>query len=146
MNKILLFRILPALALGFTGLLAAYAGSQYRLGSLAAMGPGFMPLLLGLCLLALALFLLWFERRPTTPLPALPLRPLICVAAGVMAWALLAEPAGFLVAGAMQLLLSALALPGTNWRWVLPGVLVMVIIAHVIFVVLLGLPLAAVGR
>lgn len=136
---------LPALLLALTGLSVAWAGSNYRTGSLTAMGPGFMPMALGVCLFLLALTLLWSEREGKVRLATLPLRPVLYVAAGILIWALMVDVAGFFPAAAAQLLLSAGALPQKNWRRVVIGAALLSLATWVLFVIVLRLPLAAFG-
>ena len=76
----------------------------------------------------------------------LPLRPLLCVSAGILAWVLLADRAGFFAAGLAQVLLSSLALPGQKWMVIGAIAVVLNIAAYVLFVHFLGLPLPAFGN
>lgn len=140
-----IFSLLPPFALLCIGLGSAWIGSGYDIGTLTAMGPGFLPVALGLCLAALAAVLLWLERPSELELK-LPLRPVLCISAGIVAWVLLAERVGFFPAGLAQVLLSSLALPRQNW--IVIGVIsaVLTALAYALFVVLLGLPLPAFGN
>lgn len=140
-----LFSLLPPLALLCVGLGSAWLGSSYDVGTLTAMGPGFLPVSLGLCLALLALLLLWLEKPDVMHAPV-PWRPLACVSAGIVAWVVLAESAGFVAAGLAQLLLSSLALPGQNWRLVAVIAVVLTGAAYALFVIALGLPLPAFGN
>jgi hypothetical protein len=136
--------LLPPFALLCIGLGTAWMGSGYDVGTLTAMGPGFLPVALGLCLAALAALLLWLEKPAGLVLP-LPLRPVLCVSAGLVAWVLLADRLGFFAAGLAQVLLSSLALP--NQKWVMVGIIAVAlnIAAYLLFVGVLGLPLPAFG-
>lgn len=139
-----LLGILPAFLLLAIGLGTAWIGSAYKVGTLTAMGPGFMPVALGVCLVVLAGLLLW-QEKPVVQALVLPLRPVLCVSAGLLAWVLLADRFGFFPAAFAQLLLSALALPKQNWRIVLVVAVVLSLAAYGLFVMLLGLPLPAFG-
>ena len=145
MNLLPLLRNLPVLVLGLTGLGFAFAGSNYRVGSLTSMGPGFMPLMLGVFLAVLAFLLYRSERKDTIVLPVLPLRPVLCVSAGILVWTLLADAWGFFPAALVQLVLSALAVSGHQWSKLLTGSVLFSIATYGVFVILLGLPLAAFG-
>lgn len=136
--------LLPALLLLGTGLGLAWTGSAYKVGTLTAMGPGFMPVALGLCLVALAVVLLW-QEKPVVQALVLPLRPVLCVSAGILAWVLLADRFGFFPSAFAQLLLSSLALPKQNWRIVMVVAVVLSLASYALFVLLLGLPLPAFG-
>lgn len=139
------FSLLPPFALLCIGLGSAWVGSSYDVGTLTAMGPGFLPVALGLCLAFLAALLLWFEQPATVDMK-LPLRPVICVSLGVLAWVLLADRAGFLAAGVAQVALSSLALPGQKWLTIAIIAIVLNIAAFSLFVLVLGLPLRAFGN
>jgi hypothetical protein len=142
-----LFGLLPPFTLLCIGLVSAWIGSSYDVGTLTAMGPGFLPVALGLCLALLAALLLWLEKPAELSLSfPLPLRPIACVSAGFVAWVLLAESAGFFAAGIAQVLLSSLALPGQKWGTVALIAVVLNIAAYALFVVVLGLPLPAFGN
>lgn len=134
---------LPALSLAAVGLVAVLIGRHYPLGSLTAMGPGFLPVLLGVLLLVLAALLLWREVAQHPALP--PLRPLLCVTAGMLGWALLADRFGFFPAALVQLGLSALALPQAERRVDLLVAVLLSVVAYLLFVRVLGLPLPAFG-
>lgn len=137
---------LPALLLALTGLAVLIGGSRYPSGSLTSMGPGFMPVLYGVLLLLLALVVLLLEWR-TLPVvtSVVPLRPLLCAALSMLCWALLAERFGFVPSALVQLGLAYLAVPKQRWPQVLLSAAVLTLVAYLVFVVLLGLPLPAVG-
>jgi len=140
---------LPTLLLAVLGVALIVIGRGYQVGSLTAMGPGFLPVLLGVVLLALSALLLLREAAlPLLPLPLplpLPLRPLVCVAAGMLAWALLAERLGFFAAALAQILLTSMALPQQERRLELIVAVLLSIGAYLLFVRVLGLPLPAFG-
>ena len=143
-TKILQF--LPAVLLAVTGLGVATLGSSYQVGSLTAMGPGFMPVALGVCLVLLGIALFAGELRiaPKTEL-GFPLRPVLWVGGGILAWAMLIDVLGFFPASIVQLLFSSFALPQEGWRSVLILALGMTLAAYILFVTLLGVPVPAFG-
>lgn len=132
---------LPALLFVVVALILIVVGHAYRLGSLTAMGPGFMPVLLGVLLLLLAMLLLW--REPALHPQAAAWRPLCCVALGMLAWTQLAEPFGFFPAALAQIVITAFALPQAQRRQDLVLALLLSIAAYLLFVRALGLPLPA---
>lgn len=144
MNEKILSLLAP-FALLCIGLGSAWVGSGYDVGTLTAMGPGFLPVALGLCLAFLAAMLLWLET-PAHLESKLLLRPVFCVGLGLLAWVFLAERAGFIAAGLAQVALSSLALPGQKWLTVGIIAVVLNIAAYVLFVLVLGLPLPAFGN
>lgn len=139
-------QFMPALVLALIGLAVVIGGSDFEIGSLTAMGPGFMPVLLGCVLLLLAFVLLLLEWRTLPVAAALPsARPLLCAGLSIVVWALLAERAGFVLASVAQLLLAYAAISQPDWRKVLYSSAVITALAFITFVLLLGLPLPAVG-
>jgi hypothetical protein len=140
-----IFSLLPPFALLCVGLGSAWIGSGYEIGTLTAMGPGFLPVAFGLCLAFLAALLLWLERPADSDMK-LPLRPIICVSLGIVAWVLLADRAGFFAAGLAQVALSSLALPGQKGLTIAIIAVVLNIAAFALFVLVLGLPLSAFGN
>jgi hypothetical protein len=140
-----IFSLLPPFVLLCVGFAFAWVGSGYEVGTLTAMGPGFLPVALGVCLAFLAALLLWLER-PAEAEMKLALRPIVCVSVGIVAWVLLAERAGFFAAGIAQVALSSLALPGQKWLTIAIIAVVLNIAAFALFVLVLGLPLPAFGN
>ncbi len=133
-------------AVGLGLLAAAYlvAGRAYPLDTLAVPGPGIVPLVAGLVLLALAVWQLAAARRPAAeaaPTGApLALTPLALVAVLVLYAALLPR-LGFAPA-AFGLVFAAARLLGLGGWW-RPTVLALgaTVLGRVIFVTWLGVPL-----
>lgn len=139
-------QLLPALLLALSGLGVLIGGSHYQTGSLTQMGPGFMPALLGSLLLLLSLLVVVIECKALPGVHTrLPLRPLLCAGASIVAWALLVDITGFVPACLLQLLLAFAAMPQANWRQVVLCCVVITALAYVLFVPLLGIPLQAFG-
>lgn len=141
-----ILQLLPAIVLALVGLGVAVLGSRYQMGSLTAMGPGFIPVVLGVCLILLALGLLVGELRaaPDANL-GFPLRPVLWVGGGILAWALLINILGFFPASIVQLLFSSLSLKQQSWRTIALLALGMTLGSYIVFVTLLGVPVPAFG-
>jgi len=137
---------MPAAVLALTGIGVAVQGSSYQIGTLTAMGPGFLPVALGVCLILLALVLGSAELRvaPEKEL-AFPLRPVLWVGGGILAWVLLIDVLGFFPASIVQLLFSSLALQQQGWRSIAMLVIGMTLVSYIVFVTLLGVPVPAFG-
>ena len=106
------------------------------------MGPGFFPTILGGLLAALG-FSLTIPAlfRDGEALPRLGLRPVLAILLGIVVFALLLAPLGFVIASAALILIAGLADPELR-RVEHVGLTVFLIAFSVaIFVVLLGLPL-----
>jgi hypothetical protein len=136
---------LPALVLAVLGISAAMVALNYGVGSFTHMGPGFIPMMLGIVLVLLSGVILWHEINLPETWIAPSWRPFIAITLGILAWAGLAESAGFFIAAAAQIILSSLALPNPRWRSILILVVVLSSIGYFLFVMQLGVPLEALG-
>ena len=115
---------------------------NYRLGTPARMGPGFFPTILGGILAALGLSLaIPALVRDGDPLPRLSLRPMLAILAGIVIFALLLTPLGFVIASAALILIAGLAEPELRRLEHVGLTLFLIAFSVAIFVVLLGLPL-----
>ena len=145
--------MLPALLLILLGVGAGIIAYGYDIGSFTSMGPGFFPLVLGIELVLLCALVLWRDRpavsktpqRSKPTVPAFAWRPFCAVSAGILAWALLAESAGFFIAAVCQVVITALALPAPRWRGILIMAGLLAVGGYLLFVVQLGVPLEAMG-
>jgi len=90
---------------------AAFAGSQqYEIGTASQMGAGYLPALIGIVLVVLGAFSLvnaWRLRTPD-PIAKSSLEPFVLVVASVVAFALLIDTAGLVVALIALVLISSL--------------------------------------
>ena len=135
---------LPALTLALVGVAIILVGRSYNVGTLTNMGPGFMPVLGGIVLLALVLAQVFTDRDKAAPGSASPgLRALLLCTGSILVWAMLAEPAGVIPASLLQLLLANAAVPQASWKVVLAISAFISVAVYVVFVVLLGVPLRA---
>lgn len=159
--------LVPATLMAGLALGVIVGGLYYDTGTLQRMGPGFMPVMLGALLLLLALLeagATWLGQRahnlsarqpdsqaaaqpvaqPDT-LPPLQARPLIFASLSILLWSLVVEGFGFIPAAILQLLLAYAAVRQPDWRMVLLHSGLASVVAFVLFVLLLGLPLRALG-
>jgi hypothetical protein len=134
-----------AIILLLLGLGASLIAISYEVGSFTRMGPGFIPLALAISLALLAGVILLRERSVSELLAPVEWRPFLAVIAGILAWVILVETAGFFIASACQILLCSLALPNQKWRSILIFTLALTLIGYLIFVLQLGVPLNAFG-
>ena len=83
------------------GAFAMVYGSRYPLGTAARMGPGYYPLLAssGLVLLGLVLVVRSFVTTTTGEVGSVNLRPLVLILIGTLAFGLLIDRAGLIIAG-----------------------------------------------
>lgn len=92
------------------GGVALHQASHLRIGTAAAMGPGYFPMMLGILSLGFAALIAvdaW--RNAETRVDLGPLRPVILLMASILAFALLLNVAGGVIATAVMLVIGALA-------------------------------------
>lgn len=127
------------LAIGIALMLIA---RNYRFGTAARMGPGFFPAMLGGLLAVLGLTLsIPALARDGDAFPRLHLRPLLTILIGIVIFALVLQPLGFVLSAAILVLVCGLADP--ELRFVESAGLAVLLTAFCVgvFVALLGLPL-----
>lgn len=88
---------------------AVYGSVNYRIGSFAQMGPGMLPLLLGIMLAGIGMIIavMGLFRSGTVPQPDI--RSLLAVICGIVAFALVTEWFGMVPAVVVLTVASALA-------------------------------------
>jgi len=122
------------------GFLVVIEGLSYSIGTLARMGPGMLPLILGsLLLLCGALIMVLADTDPEGS-QAVVLRPVISILAAMLTFALLVEPAGLIPATAVLVFISCYADPEHTWKSATGLFLVLLALVWIIFVVALGIP------
>ena len=115
---------------------------NYRFGTAARMGPGFFPTMLGGLLTGLGLLLsIPSLIQNGDAFPKLHLRPLLTILFGIIVFALLMQPLGFVFAAGVLILICGFADP--DLRLIESAGLAVLLTAFcvVVFVLLLGLPL-----
>lgn len=138
---------LGGVALTFTGLAAAALATEYRIGTLGQMGPGFFPILLGLLLAALGLKIS-LAPTPTEPrlLPRPPWRAMVLIALGIGLFAATIDRLGLIIATASMVYVVSYADLRTTWRSAIMLSVTVSTAAVFIFIWLLDLPIHAVWR
>jgi hypothetical protein len=123
------------------GATIAYFGSQYPIGTLARMGPGYFPVILGLLTMGLGLVTLFSVRTSDAPAPEVPWRVFVFVFLGVLAWALLVERVGLFPSSVVLIVLSSLGRAPLHLRTVALTAVIVSVAAVFIFINGFGLPL-----
>jgi hypothetical protein len=120
----------------FFGIFAIFGARRYTVGTAASMGPGYFPRVLGgtLILFGLIIFVrsLWLSDES---LKSLALRPLFLVTIGVLAFAVLLEPLGMVLATLALISISSLG----SWKFRLRELVKMAILFMGLVVLALGL-------
>jgi putative tricarboxylic transport membrane protein len=124
------------------GAFAMIYGSRYPLGTAARMGPGYYPLLAssGLILLGLVLVVRSFIMA-MEEVGAINVRPLILILAGTLAFGLLIDRAGLIIAGLFLVFAARLADKGFRPLEVAVLAVCLVVFTLAIFRYGLGMPL-----
>lgn len=128
------------------GLGAVFIGRDYAMGTAARMGPAYFPTVLG-WLLALigAVAVLRSFRNQGEPIEKFHLKELFIVLSAVVLFGVLMRGAGLAPAAVVLIVVSAYASPQFRWREALLLAVGMATFAVLVFVKLLGLPLAVFG-
>lgn len=128
------------------GLGAVFIGRDYAMGTAARMGPAYFPTVLGWLLAIIgALAVLRSFRHLGEPIEKFHLRELFIVLSAVALFGLLMRGAGLAPAAVVLIVVSAYASPQFRWREALLLGVGMATFAVLVFVKLLGLPLAVFG-
>lgn len=125
------------------GAFLVWQGSEYPLGSLNRMGPGFFPVGLGIVLMGFGVALIYEVRRSEAPPPDLKLRPFVMIGAGLLAFVLMLDRFGLVPATVALTVLSALADRPVRPRAVIGTALVVAGIGYFIFLRGFGLQIEA---
>lgn len=131
--------VLFCLCIAIFGLIVAYMGTELSLGSVRRIGPGFFPTGLGLIIFFLAL-LTAFEHE-TAKFPRGGSRALVFISLAILAFALVVERLGLIVATASLVLLTALAQGRPSLRSTVGVTLFLSALGVLLFLYLLRIPL-----
>lgn len=121
-------------------------GSGYDVGTVAEMGPGFVPRLLAYVLAGIGLFLALKGLAAKGDVPAVTdqpwgIRPMLVVFAGIVLFAATVSRTGYVISSALMLVVVGLASDESRLREVIIGATVLSVATAVVFVILLGIPL-----
>jgi hypothetical protein len=108
-SRLNLGELVVSLALIAIGIFVLVNGSQYDLGTVGKMGPGYLPRILGVALIVAGFVAAPMFARLERPNDAIPFRPLAMVGAGILAWALTVERLGLAPASIALVVLASLA-------------------------------------
>lgn len=126
------------------GIATVVAALDYPMGTVRRFGPGYFPVLLGvlLALLGAAVAIKGIAVRieDAEPIGPWALRPLILIAAAVIAFALLVRPLGLTVATVALVVISSLAGGRFSLKRVIALSVALVALSAAIFIFTLGLP------
>ena len=121
------------------GLYVIHEATTMRIGTMARIGPGFFPIMLGVVMTGLGVLALF--ERPQTGRGAFPGRGLICATLALLAFALMIRSAGLLPAVSALVLLMALGQPQPRPLGVIATILALSAIGYFLFILGLRLPI-----
>ncbi|MBA4489389.1 tripartite tricarboxylate transporter TctB family protein [Paracoccus sp. S1E-3] len=105
-----------AIFVGF-GALGLWQTRVLEGGTLAQMGPGFLPRVVCVLLIVLGLVIGFAAlRRDAEPIEPIKLRPVIIITLSIVAFAYAATHLGFVIASLLLVIAGSLADPGGKWR------------------------------
>jgi hypothetical protein len=124
------------------GLGAYYIGSTYNMGTAQRPGTGVLPRILAWCLMGSGLMLAIQSLIQDGPkLDAWAWRPLIMITVATIAFALLIDTTGLVVAMIVSMTLAALGTHETRWTEFALYMVLMLAIGIGIFIIGLGMPI-----
>ena len=128
------------------GLSAVLIGRDYAMGTAGRMGPAYFPTVLGGLLSVIGGIAIFRSfKRVGDPIEKFHLKPLLMVLAAVVLFGVLMRGAGLAPAAVVLIMVSACASPQFKWHEALLLAVGMAGFAVLVFVKLLGLPLAVFG-
>lgn len=136
-------RVRNRIAGGVMALLGVYVIVEslgYKLGSIFRMGPGFLPLGLGFLIVLFGALIAIINDDGDEAADEIAWRPVILVPSSMLAFGLLIEPIGLLVATAALVFISGAADRNHTWRSLTALFVVLVTLVYVVFTVLLSTP------
>lgn len=133
------------------GAAVVVSASRLRVGTLGSPGPGFLPLVAGIVMLALAIGILvqeWSRWRagraaPEPPAAAVPGNrlPVALAVAALLAYALLLDPLGYVLTTALFLVFTLRVLGRLAWWAVLTSAVGTTAVSYALFNLWLKVPL-----
>lgn len=124
------------------GGIALMAGATtYRVGELARMGPGYMPLATGAVLVLIGAGLIFAGRASEATFPAVKLRPILAVFAGLLWLALTLESLGLVPSTIGMVVIVSLAQPRPSPIMITATAAFLVLFSIAVFVYALAIPI-----
>lgn len=136
--------IVAGLALTLMGVAAAlYAFSEYKMGSFSRMGPGMMPVSLGLILAVFGLLIAFPALSRRGSAIHLKLRPMIVMSISILSFALMIETLGIVPAVFFTTVIATFSETRVPLVWALVLGAGMTLLTWSVFILGLGLPISS---
>jgi len=114
----------------------------HDMGTMLRIGPGFFPMALGVGLLFIGVAIVFDPHKPDDDDGVrISWRQMLCIAVGIVAFALLIEPAGLVPAAAALIGTSALANPASKLKTTIALAILLPLVLGVVFVYGLKMPI-----
>jgi len=133
------------IALLLIGAFVTIEGYRYGLGQFSRFGPGALPFGLGILTAIFGILIAIIDPNGDETAPAIKLRPALMVLGALLAFALLVETAGLVIATGALVFISGAADPDHTWRSLLAIYVFLVAFVYVVFVQLLSIPFSMFG-
>jgi hypothetical protein len=128
------------IAFGCAGI---WFGRRYAIGNLSSMGPGFFPLMMSIAVIVIGGFLLARSLVvPGEPIERVAFVPQILILSSIVIFGLLIERVGLAISVVAVAIISGLAGRGLRWFELIALAVLMSAFCVVLFVYLLGQPIA----
>jgi len=122
------------------GLYVIFESLTYDIGSIARMGPGYLPVVLGVLIIILGVLIAIDKSERTEATARIAWRPVVLILAAMLSFALLVESLGLMPATAALVLISGSADNDHTWRSLLALFVVLLAMVWFIFALALGVP------
>ncbi len=145
MNRFLTKDFLSGLMFIAFGLGALYVGQHLAIGTTVRMGPGYVPRMLSLIMLALGVLIcIVAVVSGSEPVERLKWKPITLVTLGIVCFALLFERAGLIPALVVLILISSLAGEEFKITEVIGNMIVLAVLCTIVFKIGLGMNISVV--
>jgi len=129
----------------FIGAYVTYKAFGYGLGDLSRLGAGALPFVLGILIALLGLLIAIINPDGEEAAPVIRWRPVVLILSALLAFALLVESAGLIVATGALVFISGMADPEHTWRSLLAIFVFLLGVVYVVFVRFLSIPFDMIG-
>ena len=136
--------LLSGLFFTVTGVGFGLYSRNYQMGTASQMGPGYFPVVLGGLLALIGLVITLQSLSPHQDeerIEPLFFKPMLLVLGPVILFGVMLMPTGLILSSLMLIVLTALASPEFNLKYVVPTALVLIVGCYLVFVYGLGLPI-----
>ncbi|MFN3146215.1 MAG: tripartite tricarboxylate transporter TctB family protein [Paracoccaceae bacterium] len=124
------------------GAYVAYQGYGYGLGQVFRLGPGALPFGLGLLSILFGVLIALVDPDGAEAAPVIRWRPVLSILGALLAFALLIDTAGLVIATAALVFISCAADPDHTWRSMLGIYGFLLGFVYIVFVHFLSIPFA----